>query len=202
MPGHLARKLKFDTMVDSHKYSAIIEKMKDFQFNKDQNTHLVLSYKGPFDNKILSTLGSYLRLQISEMTPTGKKLFGIFMELTQNIALYSAESVRVNQDRRMGVGILLIYHYNDHFLLTTGNRIKHDDMTPLLDKSELINSLDRESLRKLKREHRKRPIGEKGGANIGLIKVALAATKPIHVEVTEIDTQYAFVSIAARVDKQ
>ncbi len=161
-----------------------------------------LSYKGPIDERILSSIGDYINTMESFADANSvKKLFKIFFELSQNISYYSAVKVKMNDNREIGMGSLILKEFDDSFLLITGNPVNNEFIIPILEKSEYINSLDRESLRQYKRDERRRPQGEKGNAHIGLITVALTSANPLDIEVNPIDEETSFFSIGVRIDK-
>ncbi|RLD77713.1 MAG: hypothetical protein DRJ10_11465, partial [Bacteroidetes bacterium] len=79
--------------------------------------------------------------------------------------------------------------------------VQNDDIVSIIEKSEIINSLDREELREYKRQQRKLPPGKRGGAHIGLIQVALTSANPLDIEVNPVDDDHSFFSIAVKIDK-
>jgi len=161
-----------------------------------------LTYKGPIDERILSSIGDYISTMEKFADATSvKKLFKIFLELAQNISFYSAVKVKMNDNREIGMGTLVLKEFDDSFFLLTGNPVMNDNIISILEKSEYINSLDRESLRQYKRDERRRPQGEKGNAHIGLITVALTSSNPLDVEVSPIDDDKSFFSIGVKIDK-
>jgi len=97
---------------------------------------------------------------------------------------------------------LVIGEFDEHFTFITGNVVKNEDVIPLINKCEKINSLDREGLRQYKREMRGLPSDGRDGANIGLIKVALTSENPLDIEVTPIDNEFSFFSLSVKVLKQ
>ncbi len=161
-----------------------------------------LSYRGPIDERILSSIGDFiLSMESFANAKSVKKLFRIFLELAQNISYYSAHKVRMNDDKIIGTGSLLIKETDEHFILITGNPVKNDNIIPIIEKSEYINTLDRESLRRYKREERRRPQGVKGNAHIGLISVALTSANPLDIEVNPIDDTTSNFSIVVKIEK-
>lgn len=179
-----------------------MEKLKDFnlfEYNDMFSKEVQLSYKGPFDSPVLSVIGNYIKTIIGKSTNESKRIFRIFIELAQNIAYYSAD--RSKADIENGVGIMLIRENRDHFFLHAGNEVPSEDIFPILDKCEVINSLDREGLRAYKREQRNLPRGVKGGAHIGLIQVALTSANPLDIKVTPINDEFSFFSVTVTVDK-
>ena len=171
----------------------------DFHRNLDQN--IALSYKGPIDEKILQTIGYYIESFLSKHPKAGKKIFKVFIELAQNISYYSAEKSIFKGEREIGTGLFLISEGEDSYTFMTGNLVKNDDIYAITDKSEIINSLDRDELREYKREQRKLPSGPKGGAHIGLIQVALTSANPLDIEISPVDDALSFFSIAVKIDK-
>jgi len=171
----------------------------DYHRNLDQN--VPISYKGPIDEKILQAIGAHIESILSGHPKAGKKIFKIFIELAQNISYYSAEKSIYKESKEIGSGMILIGETEESYTFVTGNLVKNEDIFSIIDKSEIINSLDREELREYKREQRKLPHGPKGGAHIGLIQVALTSDNPLDIEVTPIDDDHSFFSIAVKIDK-
>ncbi len=169
-----------------------------FDFHNLLNKNIQLSYKGPFDRHILYPLGNYIKKNLT----AGNRIFGIFIELAQNITYYSAETTdSVEDGKTYGVGTLVIGEYDDYYTFATGNAVKNDCIIPIIEKCEIINSLDREELRDYKRKQRRLPRGQKGGAHIGLIQVALTSMYPLDFQVTPIDESTSFFSIFVKIDK-
>jgi len=173
----------------------------DYHSSIDQNTRL--SYKGPIDVNILQAIGLYIDGIFTENPKASKKVFKIFIELAQNISYYSAEKITVKDNKEIGAGMVIISESDDTYNFLTGNLVKNDDIVLIIEKSEKINSLDRNELRELKRKQRNMPHHSKrGGGNIGLIQVALTSTHPLDIEVVPVDDDVSFFSIAVKVDKE
>ena len=182
-----------------------MNKPKKFNLYEHHNIFdedILLSYKGPFDDNILSVIGSYLKVIINKNPLVSKKLFRIFIEIAQNISYYSAEKNSLQGKKNAGVGTIIIGEFEDHYSVVTGNAVELRIVEQLINKCDVINSLDRESLRKYKREQRNLPQGEKGGANIGLIQVALTSANPLDIEITPIDDKSAFFSLCVKIAKR
>ena len=171
----------------------------DYHSSIDQNTRI--SYKGPIDEKILQAIGSYIEGVLAESPKASRKVFKIFIELAQNISYYSAEKNIMKDNREIGAGMVVISEAENTYSFMTGNMVKNDDIVSIIEKSEMINSLDREELREYKRKQRNLPHSRKGGANIGLIQVALTSSHPLDIEVIPIDDDLSFFSIAVKIDK-
>ncbi len=177
-----------------------IKKFNLFDFHNTFDKHIQVSYRGPFDKTILSVMGKYIEVILVSNPKVSKKVFKIFIELAQNISYYSAE-VNALAGRDSGVGTLVIAEFEDYFLFMAGNKVKNESIIEIIDKCEVINSLDRDSLRKYKREQRSLPQGPRGGAHIGLIQVALTSANPLDFEVNPVDREHSFFSITVKIDK-
>ena len=170
-------------------------------FHRLLGKNIPLSYKGPIDDQILQAIGIYIESLLKKTPKAGKKVFKIFIELAQNISYYSAETSILLNKKEIGTGMVLISETDSHYTFMTGNLVKDIDIESIMDKSEIINSLDREELRQYKRDQRKLPPGQKGGAHIGLIQVALTSSNPLDIEVNPVDDEHSFFSIAVKVNK-
>lgn len=179
-----------------------IEKNIDlFSFHKMFKENVLLTYKGPFHEQILSVFGSYIEATIKNHPTVSRKLFSIFIELAQNIAYYSAEKNKQADNKIWGIGTLVIVEAENHYSFMTGNIIEQKNLDPIIEKCQTINQLDRNELRKFKREQRNLPPGEKGNAHIGLIQVALTSANPLEFEVTKVDDGFSYFSLKIKVDK-
>ena len=170
-----------------------------YSFNKSFSDEIQLSYKGPFESSVLSVIGNYIVDIIGKKSEASQKLFKIFIELAENISQYSEEKNML--DSRTGIGILIIREHDKHYSFHTGNKVLKKEVIPILEKAEIINSLDREGLREFKRKQRNLPRGERGNANVGLIQIALTSNNPLGIKSTDIDDDYAFLAIKVKIDK-
>jgi len=170
-------------------------------FHRSLGKNIPLSYKGPIDDQILQAFGIYIEGLLKESPKASRKVFKIFVELAQNISYYSAEKSILSNNKEIGTGMVLISELPDSYTFMTGNLVQNDDIVSIIEKSEIINSLNREELREYKRQQRKLPPGRRGGAHIGLIQVALTSANPLDIEVNPVDDDHSFFSIAVKIDK-
>jgi len=162
---------------------------------------VIVSYKGPFDKNAMNLIGNYIRGIISMNPRASKKVFKVFIELAQNIAQYSAEKNIIGDYIGAGVGSLVLVEFQDYLQLVTGNLITNENIGPVIDKCELINTLDKEGLRKLKREQLKQHDHTRTGADIGLIQLAITSDNPLDIEITPIDKKCSFFTIRVKINK-
>lgn len=180
------------------------EEKRDFNFfeyhTQIAQDSILLSYKGPLTDILLSELSYDIRQKLHKDKKAGKKVFSIFMELSQNVLFYSKEMNRFgNYDK---VGTLMILDNDEEYELVTGNLIYKKDVPRLLQKCEKINSMDRDTLREYKRMLRSGPSHEESkGAGIGLVQTALTSGNKLTMRIRELDSDYAFYVLFVKVKK-
>jgi hypothetical protein len=141
-----------------------------------------LSYFGEIDNTIIASLGVELRRRFSGQPAVFRKLFGIYMELVQNIGYYAAipETARLPEP----TGLLLITDEEDFFAISSGNFARTSVIPKLREKCDYINSLSMAELRKYRAEIVDKPTEEGSkGAGVGLVKIALMADAPLEMDI-------------------
>ncbi|OQX25656.1 MAG: hypothetical protein BWK80_14480 [Desulfobacteraceae bacterium IS3] len=133
---------------------------------------------------------------------TVKKVFSIFIELAQNIYLYSAKRAVVD-NKEVGVGIIVIEKSNNFYRIKSGNLIANTVIGPLVDKISHINSLEKDKLKDLYNQQLKSP-REKGktGGGVGLITIVRKSGNPLGVILDTIDTDQTFIELSAKVDEE
>ncbi len=158
---------------------------------------VILSYKGPITNVLLSEFGKDVRQKLQDNKKVSKKVFSIFMEVTQNILFYSKEVNHFgNKDK---VGTIVVVELKDHIKILSGNLIIRKSINSLLKKFDAIQSLDREALRAYKRELRDAPSEEESrGAGIGLVQIALVSDE-IEASIKNMGDEFAFFALSIKV---
>lgn len=170
-------------------------------FNIMFTNNLVTSYVGPIDDEILTLLAENLEATLWQNETLRRRFFKIFIELSQNIALYSIER-SVTKGKENGEGALIISDYGDHFVFSAGNVVNNSIKDKLSERAKTINSLDRLGLRSLKRQLRN--VGNKrGGGNIGLVQVALLSKNPVEVNFfPTLKENQSFYLISVKIEKE
>lgn len=174
---------------------------------KMDDQHVVLYYKGPFDDTILANISDHLQSSFTDNPKVGRRVFAAFIEMAQNIAFYSSErnlfTTGLDKNQR-GVGTFAIYEHDELLTLISGNVIENTKVVPLIDRCETINQLDREGLRELKRQWRNQSnsVEEHKGGNIGLVQIALKSEHPLNIEMIEIDDHHSFFILSTDMVKE
>lgn len=162
----------------------------------------VFTYEGPFFIDLLTMLGNYLKMMTSSHQAIQKKLFRIFVELTQNVSNYSEEYLQIHQDnKKVGIGELRIAEDQNFFLLTTQNLVRSHDANVLSQRCEIINQTPGEQLKDLKRELRKSSTGYMLGARIGLVQARLISMNPLDYTIFEKNKDYSYFKLTVKFDK-
>ena len=174
-----------------------------YEYHNLMNQNILVSYKGPIDERIMTVIGENILLVTNEGSDKAKnKIFKVFMELAQNVWLYSAECCKLENGKSIGMGTLVVGEFGDYYTFVTGNVVHNTDIVPVIEKCETINSLDRESLREYRREQRRLANeGKPNSGNIGLIQVALTAESPLDIELTPVNDDESFFSLAVKISK-
>ncbi len=161
-------------------------------------THI--HYKGPFNNIILKVIGNQIRDVLCSSELLEKKIYRIFIELAQNVALYSQERYNFNS-MYIGVGSVKLIEKENNYELISLNLCTTDDVLKIMTKVDRINHSDAESLREFKREQLQMPDSRFGGGNIGLIKVALTSQNQLKINTYNKDKHKTFLEIIATINK-
>lgn len=162
----------------------------------------ILAYKGPFYIELISVFGTNIRNLNDVYGNARKKLFKIFIELSQNVSNYSENYHMVNNMQRIGVGELFLKESESKFYFSTKNQVKKSDATILAERCEIVNASDYNRLRDLKREQRLNSPGEKFGARIGLIQAVMLSKNKLEYSIEEIDTNFSHFTLTVKIDKQ
>lgn len=161
-----------------------------------------ISYSGAFDGAVLSAFAKKVENNLSEDPRLSKKILKIFIELAQNIALYSSDKIiTTDKSNFNGFGIFIIREYLDKFQLISGNMAFKEDAEIATKKCDKINQLSREQLREFKRELRKKPLSKRGGGNIGLVQIVLTANNYIKNKTITVDDQHSFLIFSVDISK-
>ncbi|MCU0449677.1 MAG: SiaB family protein kinase [Bernardetiaceae bacterium] len=170
-------------------------------YNLTSHKNVIISYKGPVTDVIMSEISRDIRVKVGKDATAGRKVFAVFIELAQNILYYSAEKVKF-ADRNDGVGILLLTQSETAFTFSCGNLVENQHVEELVGGINLINSMDQEQLREYKRRQRGGPSPERSkGAGFGLTQVALTSGNPLQVDFKKIDDLFSFFSLSIKINK-
>lgn len=174
-----------------------------YKMMEEQN--IVLSFKGEISNNTLISLAEMFKRMFSfsdNGQKTVKKVFSIFIELAQNIYLYSAKRAVID-NKEVGVGIIVIEKNKNFYRIKSGNLIANSVIPPLTDRISRINSLEKDKLKELYNQQLKSPREPgKTGGGVGLITIVRKSGNPLGVILDRIDKDQTFVELSAKVDEE
>jgi len=119
--------------------------------------NIVLSFEGKMSQGVLIALVETLKERLATNTDDAtqhiiRKIYGVFVELAQNIQNHSLEKVLINQ-QKIGVGIIVIREDEHKFMVTSGNKLLNDDAEKLRSYCDVVNALGEDELKKMYKEN-------------------------------------------------
>jgi hypothetical protein len=105
-------------------------------YRQMEGKRVLLTFKGALSQRILVKMGDYIRNQLS-FDKKIKKIFSVFVELSQNIIRYSADREEMDGDPT-GVGMVLFVEGNEHYYILSGNSVPNSTI-PILKKTARRN---------------------------------------------------------------
>jgi len=181
-----------------------MEEFDLYEYYKDnKNNNIILSFKGAVSQEILVEIGQIIRNKFG-VDKSLKKIFSVFVEMSQNIMHYSSERVINPRDGKdVGVGIILFKEYENSFLLTSGNQLRNSIGQRVTSKIDKINELNKDELKELYIEQRRKPQeDESKGAGLGLIEIARKSAHKINYKITEINDESSFLVMNVKFNKE
>ena len=162
----------------------------------------LFTYEGPFFIDLLTMFGNYLKMMTTKHPFIQKKIFRIYVELSQNVANYAEEFIKLqHEQKRIGIGELRIAEDKNQYLLTTKNLVRVKDGNVLSQRCEIINNASAEHLKDLKRELRKSSTGYKLGARIGLVQARLISGNPLDYNILEKNKDFSYFKLTVKFNK-
>ena len=169
---------------------------------------IVLSFEGKMSQGVLIALVETLKERLAASTNSHddeqqliRKIYGVFVELAQNIQNHSLEYIEIDQ-RKIGVGIIVIREDEHQYVLTSGNKITNANAEKLQTYCDQINALDEDNLKKLYKEKLRTARKQEAiGAGIGLIEIARKSGHPIGYTLQTIDENSQFFTLSVNLFK-
>ena len=163
---------------------------------------LLFAYQGPFFIDTLTTLGHHLKKLTAPDIVLQKKIFRVYVELTQNVSNYAEQFIfSDNKQKRTGIGEVWVKEDKNLYYLTTKNLVHRKDANILSQRCEIINSADFTHLKNLKRELRKSSTDHKLGARIGLVQARLISHNQLHYTILHQDRDYSYFKLTVKFSK-
>lgn len=167
--------------------------------------NIIFSFKGVITEEILADLGEIIKNHISDFKYRPlvvKRVFSIFIEVAQNILHHSAERVTLGPHGERGSGIVMVIESESDFEIVSGNLISNSSSKSIEESCKLINSLDKEGLKKAFRQKIKAPLDEGNkGAGLGLLDIARKSENRVTFKIDRIDDDHSFLRLSVKIEK-
>jgi len=175
-----------------------------FQFYELMKSNDVsLVYEGEITHDITKAFTSLTETAMgkaSESSSTQRKVFHVMVECLQNISKHAEEVEAAHKEKR---GVFLIHKDENQYGVTTGNVVTIKNINGLKEQLDLINSLDKEGLKKLHKEQMRRgSLSDKQGAGLGFIDIAKKTGNPLEYHFLEIDDKVSFFILTSRIERK
>jgi hypothetical protein len=162
-----------------------------------------MTYEGPFSIQIISTLAKFSMESILASEQAREKLYRVFIELAQNVALYSFHRVKTSTGSFIGKGKVCITDEEHKLRCTTINEIQKEHGSVLNTNCTEINNTTLNNLRAKKRSLRKKAEFEDTGAHIGLIMICIYSENPLSYEIiNDTNSDKMYFKISATINKR
>lgn len=130
---------------------------------------------------------------------TRKRVFGIMVELLENVYKYNPGKETGN---KLGIPVAMIRIEDRKFVLSTGNLIHNRKVGELRMKLDTINSYDRNGLKGLFYESlSNQTIESDSTGNLGLIAIARKAGSKLNYQFKPVNELFSFFMLTARVEE-
>ncbi|MFP4161606.1 MAG: biofilm regulation protein kinase SiaB, partial [Ectothiorhodospira sp.] len=141
------------------------------QFSRER---ILLCFNGPISRSLIEEIGNALRnhLEADRVQPgAAMDVFGIYIELTQNIRHYVT---RMGYDEQEGAATVVVARNGEgRYVVMAGNLVEREDAAALKARVEELAAMDKAALKAAYKAQLRRPRGEGSltGAGLGLTDV-------------------------------
>lgn len=158
-----------------------ISELLHSKFIEAQRGQTILAFQGVVSQESIVGMGEAIRSELFNYSPVNivNKVFAIYIEMTQNILHYSYQKANHN-GKQVGQGSFFLIKHEKGYNLVTVNLISTRQKSLLEQKCELVNSLNKEELKKLYMEQRyKEADTDSKGAGLGFIDMVRRSGAPV-----------------------
>lgn len=150
--------------------------------------NILFCYVGYFSQHVVTAMAETVRARLESSGaagPTRRKLFSSFVELSQNIIHYSAESLTPPSQLtdEMRRGSVCIGCHDDHYFLLSSNPVASSDVERIRSRIEPLRSMSLEQIKlAYKQALREENSNQSKGAGLGFLTIARDASAPLNFE--------------------
>lgn len=166
------------------------------QFNQQQ---IVLCFNGPISQKLLDEIGCALKnhMQKDNQPTLAMNVFGVYIELTQNIRHYGIRKDYNAEDS--SATVVIVNDSDDHYAILAGNLVERDDAEVLVNKIAQLAAMDKSTLKTAYKKQLREPrsLHSTTGAGLGLLDVARRTSRPLLTHLDNMENGKVFFSLLA-----
>ena len=173
-------------------------------YRRMTDTNIDLAFKGPFSHEILLSLADVILETVDSKMPqqkNSKKVFAVFIELTQNIRDYSIEKKATN-GKSFGTGLVTLQENHDEFIITSGNLVTNETAKTMIEYCDYLNSLEKDELKNIYKEKMNEPSTDSSGGGVGLITIKRKTDIPFETKVETVDEHTSFFVLTVKIVKE
>ena len=170
-----------------------------------RRNNIMDSFEGALSQEILVSLAEMIKQRVYDdkhLETFARKVFGIFVELAQNIQRYSSETETFD-GKEIGTGSLIAFNTDKFYTITSCNKIKNSRIEFMKERCKHINSLDKEGLKAFYKETlRKSEMEKSPTGGVGLIEMTRKSGLPLKFNFIEIDNESSHFIITIDIEKE
>jgi hypothetical protein len=165
--------------------------------------NIIMSFMGELTHQVTTSLLKNLKESMSLSNVdliTQKRLYGIIVECLDNISKHWAALNIQKILGRSSPPIFMLSKKDNYYFIVTGNHVANSQVDALVQKIELVNSLDKKGLQDFYREvlAKETPM-DRDNAGLGIIDIALKSGNKLEYEFKPITPDVSFYVIQARI---
>ncbi|MEX1002822.1 MAG: SiaB family protein kinase [Crocinitomicaceae bacterium] len=177
---------------------------KVYQIYKQlEEKNVLLSFKGMITSELLTTILQIMESKmdhIEEKPKVKRKVFNILVECLQNLYHHIDQDEIVYIPTEDKSALLMISKNETEYEITTGNYMKTEDVEPLKNKLDLVNSMDKAELKAYyKKVLSEGSLSSKGTAGLGMIDIARKSGEALVYGFQPINDKTTFFSLAVKI---
>jgi len=166
----------------------------------ENNVYLIWS--GHFSSEVGKEVLSFTETKLSEEDVDSglrRKVFSILVECLENVAKYSPGR---ELEEKLGMPVAMIRLTGHVYLITTGNLIKKEQVSPLKEKLDQINSRDKAGVKDLFREALiSQSLESDSTGNMGLIEMARKSGNKLEYQFDTVNDLYSYYMLTVKVEE-
>ncbi len=167
------------------------------------DNRVYMAWSGSFTPDVGQEVLNLTETRLSEddvETKTRKRVFGILVEILENVSKYNPGPVPVD---KYGMPVAIIGLEDERFLLSTGNLILNNEINNLKLKLEAINSTNRTGLKKMfVKSLSAQTLDSDSTGNLGLLDVALKSGSRLEYNFEPVNENYSYYTLTVKVGKE